>query len=135
MKLKATSEYALRILVHMANNAADQYTAKMLSETLNIPYKYLTRIMTNLSKAGFITSTRGKFGGFTFAKSTNEIVIYDVLSALNDLNDDVCIMGEGLCCEGEHCALHEQWSKPKLLIDEMFKNSTLHDLQKNGAKA
>lgn len=130
MKLKTTSEYALRILSHMSLHEEDQHTAKGLSETLNIPYKYLTRIMTNLGKAGFINSTRGKNGGFIFAKPVEEITLYDILEVMNDLNDDVCIMGEGLCGQGEHCALHECWSKPKQLIDEMFKNSTLKDLHK-----
>lgn len=130
MKLKATSEYALRILAHMSNTNEDSHTAKGLSQKLNIPYKYLTRIMTNLGKAGFINSTRGKNGGFIFAKPLEEIKIYDILEVMNDVNEDVCLMGEGLCGGGEHCVLHESWSKPKQLIDEMFKNSSLKDLQK-----
>lgn len=56
--------------------------------------------------------------------------IYDILEVLNDVNEDVCLMGEGLCSKGEHCVLHESWSKPKQLIEEMFKNSSLKDLQK-----
>lgn len=134
MKLKTTSEYALRILTHMSLHEDEQHTAKELSETLNIPYKYLTRIMTNMSKSGFISSTRGQKGGFVFAKPADEITLYAILETMNDLNDDVCIMGEGLCGEGEHCALHEHWSKPKQLIDEIFKNCTLKDLRKSPIK-
>lgn len=130
MKLKATSEYALRILAHMSNDEEGQHTAKNLSEALNIPYKYLTRVMTNLAKDGFICSTRGKYGGFVFAKPLEDIKIYDILASLNDVNEDVCLMGEGLCTKEEHCVLHDAWSKPKQLIDEMFKNSSLKDLQK-----
>ncbi|MBV5279211.1 MAG: Rrf2 family transcriptional regulator [Campylobacteraceae bacterium] len=130
MKLKATSQYALQILAHMSNDKDGQHTAKNLSESLNIPYKYLTRIMTNLAKDGFICSTRGKYGGFVFAKPLEDIKIYDVLASLNDVNEDVCLMGEGLCSKEEHCVLHDAWSKPKQLIDEMLKNSSLKDLQK-----
>ncbi len=130
MKLKTTSEYALRILAHMSTYAEQQHTTMDLSNHLNIPYKYLTRVMTHLSKAGFIKSMRGKNGGVSLAKPAEEITLYAILSAMNDLNDDVCIMGEGLCSEGEHCVLHECWSKPKGLIDEMFKQSTLKDLIK-----
>lgn len=130
MKLKTTSEYALRILTYMSNHESEQLTAKHLSEKLEIPYKYLTRVMTNLTKKGLVCSTRGRMGGFVFSKPIGEITIYDILEAVNDINNDTCIMGSGLCGSGEHCVLHDSWSKPKQLIDEMFKNSTLKDLQK-----
>ena len=135
MKLRTTSEYALRVLVHMSQHDDEQHTAKNLSEVLNIPYKYLTRIMTTLAKVGIFQSTRGRYGGFTFGRPLEEITVYEVLQSFNDVNDDVCIMGEGTCDRTGACALHDSWKKPKELIEEMFKNSTLADLKQTGSAA
>lgn len=135
MKLRTTSEYALRVLVHMSQHEEDIHTAKNLAEVLDIPYKYLTRIMTTLAKEGLFQSTRGRYGGFTFAKPLDQITVYEILASFNDINDDVCIMGKGTCDQSGSCALHDSWKKPKELIDEMFKNSTLADLKKTGKEA
>ena len=73
MKLSKTSEYALRILIFMAKEPDKLYTAKQLIEELKVSDKYLRRLMTDLSKSGFIQSLQGREGGYTFIKSINEI--------------------------------------------------------------
>lgn len=69
MKLSKTSEYALRILIFMAKEPEQLYTAKQLVEELNVSDKYLRRLMTDLSKSGFIRSVQGRDGGYMFIKT------------------------------------------------------------------
>ena len=76
MKLSKTSEYALRILIYMAKEPNKLYTATQLVKELGVSDKYLRRLMTDLSKAGFIKSVQGRDGGYTFMKSTNEIFLF-----------------------------------------------------------
>ncbi len=84
MKLNTTSKYAIRILTLISKNDTDKYNAKMLSEILEIPYKYLTKLMTSLTKAGLITSQRGREGGYVLTKDSNDIFISDILEAVNE---------------------------------------------------
>ena len=62
MILSKTSEYALRILAFMSKNEDKLYSAKFLVDTLQISDKYLRRLMTDLTKAGFIYSVQGRDG-------------------------------------------------------------------------
>ena len=78
MKLSKTSEYALRILSFMINSDMQVFTAKYLVENLDMPDKYLRRIMTDMSKKGFIKSLQGRDGGYVFAKNANKIYLLDV---------------------------------------------------------
>jgi Rrf2 family protein len=73
MKLSKTSEYALRILSFMARYPDKLYAARHLVEKLKISDKYLRRLMTDLSKAGFIRSRQGREGGCFFAKKISSI--------------------------------------------------------------
>ena len=132
MQLHKTSQYAIRILSYIANHDKERklYTSKELAEVLDISYKFLTRIMTELVKAGFINSLRGREGGFELAKPASEIHIIEILNTFNDeLSKESCILGIGKCDSQNKCSLHDQWIVPKELIEKMFENTTLENLE------
>ncbi len=135
MRLNNTSKYAIRILSYIANNNQQLHNAKELSETLDIPYKFLTKIMTELTKSNFIISTRGREGGYTLSRPTDEITIMDVLQNFNDIiYQKDCLLGIGKCDGSNKCGLHDQWVKPKKLIKKMFENTTLNDFKGSNFK-
>lgn len=131
MQLHNTSQYAIRILSYIAKNDNDHlYNAKELSTILEIPHKFLTKIMTELVKYGFILSIRGREGGYKLAKPAADISITDILEKFNDqINDEQCILGIGVCDSKNKCALHDQWIEPKFMIKRMFEETTLEKLE------
>ena len=136
MKLNNTSQYAIRILAYMADHEEKVlFSATGLSNELNIPYKFLTKIMTELVKTDFIESIRGREGGFKLKKDAKEIKVDDILTIFNDsIKDEECLLGIGFCNSVCKCALHDQWMEPKLLIQKMFRESTLEDIAGQGCK-
>lgn len=136
MQLNNTSQYAIRILSFLANHEAQKlFSAKELSLTLHIPYKFLTKIMTDLVKAHFVISIRGREGGFKLAKKSSQITLMEVLHTFNQCNEEnECLLGIGKCDLTNKCALHDQWEKPKSMIENMFKNTTLENLEGNEFK-
>lgn len=131
MKLNTTTEYALRILIFMAKNQNELFHTKEISETLNISYKYMTKIITLLSNNELIISKKGKNGGITLKKDSGEISIKDILIIMNDLDDDKCILGLGLCSEKNKCAMHETWMESKNSISHTFSKTTIKELALN----
>ena len=86
MQLSNTSKYAIRILSYITKNEDKKLqNAKELSEILEIPYKFLTKIMTDLVKKEFILSIRGREGGYKLARSASSISVLDILNAFNEL--------------------------------------------------
>jgi Rrf2 family protein len=136
MQLSKSSQYAIRILSYMTvNKDAKLLNATELSETLIIPYKFLTKIMTELVKAGLIISIRGREGGFSFAKPPSEIIISEILDIFHDsIKDEQCVLGIGFCNGMCKCALHDQWMEPKRLMQKMFEESTLEAIAGQGCK-
>jgi Rrf2 family protein len=130
MQLHNTSQYAIRILSYIAKDNDYLYNAKELSGILEIPHKFLTKIMTELVKYGFILSIRGREGGYKLAKPTSDITILEILEKFNDqINDEQCILGIGVCDSKNKCALHDQWVQPKSMIKRMFEETTLEKLE------
>jgi len=135
MELSNTSQYAIRILSYMANNSKQLNNAKELSQILNIPYKFLSKITTKLVKTGFVVSIRGREGGFKLSKLPSEITITEILNNFNELNHQKeCLLGIGKCDGSNKCGLHDQWAKPKKMIKDMFANTTLENLKKENYK-
>jgi Rrf2 family protein len=110
-------------------------SASALSEKLDIPYKFLTKIMTTLVKADLIESIRGRDGGFRLKKEANDIKIDEILNLFHDtIKKDECLLGIGQCDTQCRCALHDQWMKPKLLLQKMFRESSLEMISKKATK-
>ena len=136
MQLSNTSQYAVRILAYITDQQDSRLiNATELADALLIPYKFLTKIMTDLVKADFVESIRGRDGGYKLNKSASEIMVNDILELFNDsIKDEQCVLGIGFCNGMCKCALHDQWMEPKLLMQKMFRESSLKDIAGIGCK-
>jgi len=135
MKLTNTSEYALRILTYMARDPEKQYSAKTLVEKLKISDKYLRRLMTTLSKQGFIYSIQGRDGGYSFNKQPADIYLADVVNAVEGMDTYAgCVLGFEECSCDNPCVMHETWIKVREEFMNVFTNKTLADLDFEQAK-
>jgi len=110
MVLSNSSQYAIRILAYMADQKDSQLiNATELAEILYIPYKFLTKIMTELVKIDLVESIRGREGGFKLKKKSSDIMVSDILDLFNDsIKDEQCVLGIGFCNGMYKCALHDQ---------------------------
>jgi len=129
MKLSKTSEYAIRILTCMARDPNQTYTAKSLVETLKIPDKYLRRLMTDLSKAGFIYSIQGRDGGYAFARPVSTIHLSDIIDAVESMEKYTgCILGFEQCSNENPCVMHSFWAGTREEFILTFTTRTLDQL-------
>lgn len=80
MKLTTRSEYALLALIYLARNQSDKYiSVEKIATAQSIPRKYLEQILLALKMAHFISSAKGKNGGYRLSKSADEISIADII--------------------------------------------------------
>lgn len=129
MFISKTSEYALRILTYMALNKETQFSAQRLYEELDIPKRYLMRLLTDLSKSGFIIATRGRSGGYVFARPIDTIFFSEIINSVEDIQSfEGCILGNVFCPIDKPCAMHQIWEKPKQAFLETIKTTSLADL-------
>ena len=128
MQLNKTTKYAIQILALMAQDKSNKYSSTRLSEELKIPYKYLTKIMTKLTKNNIVSSTKGKYGGFAIIKEIKDIKIIDIVVVFDDVDNKQCVLSDTACDFEQKCILHEKWEKPRCAIDDFFIKTTLLEL-------
>ncbi|MGU3412551.1 RrF2 family transcriptional regulator [Enterobacteriaceae bacterium C34A] len=78
-------EYGIHSLMSMidANGDARDMSVRELAELQNVPYDYLAKIFTRLSRAGLVVSTEGKGGGFRLARASGLISVLDIVHAID----------------------------------------------------
>ncbi|ODT65583.1 MAG: Rrf2 family transcriptional regulator [Pelagibacterium sp. SCN 63-23] len=78
------AKYALRALVSLARAGRGQ--SRMIGEIAQeqaIPKKFLEQILLELKRAGFVTSRRGRMGGYELVKAPEEIMYGEVLRLID----------------------------------------------------
>ena len=123
-----TVEYALRAVVHLANEAPAGRTTDQIAEATRVPRAYLSKVLQSLRRAGIVHSQRGLGGGMTLTKASDEITILEVVNAVEPLQRiHTCPLG--LAAHGVRlCPLHRRLDNALAMVEEAFGNSTLAEV-------
>lgn len=78
-------EYGIHSLMCMLDSKGDarEMSVREIADLQSVPYDYLAKIFTRLSKAGLVRSIEGKGGGFQLAKPAEHITVLDVVNAID----------------------------------------------------
>ena len=79
MKISKKTDYALRALFAIAEIKESSISIRELSESIDVPRRFLENIMLEINKAGWVRSIPGRYGGYTLAKDSNEITLGEVI--------------------------------------------------------
>lgn len=123
--------YAIEALAFIAGLSKGTFVkTRQLSEILNIPEQYLGKVMTQLVKKRYISSTKGPTGGFELAVDPSKITLYRIMASLDSVAplEENCVMGLSKCSDDTPCAFHERWTKFKIQVIVEAQQLTLIDL-------
>ncbi|MDN8600927.1 RrF2 family transcriptional regulator [Citrobacter enshiensis] len=78
-------EYGIHSLMCMVDSKGDarDMSVREIAALQSVPYDYLAKIFTRLSKAGLVRSIEGKGGGFQLARPAEHITVLDVVNAID----------------------------------------------------
>ncbi len=118
--LTKSVEYAIKSLIHIYRsdkviNVID------ISNELETPRNYTSKILKTLSTKGYITSQRGPGGGFSildYNKTLSDLII-DIDGQLL-VNENKCVMGLSECKDSRPCPLHKHFCSIKKDIEKLY---------------
>jgi Rrf2 family transcriptional regulator, nitric oxide-sensitive transcriptional repressor len=84
VKLTRYTDYALRVLMHLAARPERLCTIGEISRTYGISQNHLMKVVHDLRKAGFLTAARGRTGGIRLARPAEEITMGSVVRQTED---------------------------------------------------
>ncbi|MSR06350.1 MAG: Rrf2 family transcriptional regulator [Gemmatimonadetes bacterium] len=93
------------------------------------PANYLSKIFHTLARAGILTSTRGKSGGFRLAQAPEETTLLEIVQEFDDITAGrQCLLGRPVCSDRTACNAHAQWKKTSEAVATFFRETTVADL-------
>lgn len=132
MYITQHTDYALRVLIHVASNQENpgtRITIAGISELFGISRSHLMKVVNKLVREGFLEGVRGKGGGLRLAQPADDIRIGDVVSRMEPNMVLVeCFEADHNCILGPACKLKGALNKALKAFLASLNETTLADL-------
>ncbi len=79
MRLRAYTDYSLRVLMCAALRRPGRVTVDEVGEAFGISCHHLVKVVHDLGRGGYLETHRGTGGGFTLARSPEKIGLGDIV--------------------------------------------------------
>ena len=125
--ISQSAEYALRAAICLAGRK-EALASQQIAAATKVPAGYLSKVLQALGRAGVVDSQRGLHGGFTLARSAEELTVLEVINAVDPMKRiDKCPLG--LQSHGVRlCPLHKRLDDAMGLVEQAFASSTIAEL-------
>jgi Rrf2 family transcriptional regulator, iron-sulfur cluster assembly transcription factor len=123
-------EYALQASLYLAREKdREPILLREISNTLNIPYYVLSKVMQSLTRHEILHSNKGVNGGYSFSRDPSGITLNDIVQAVegNGIFSG-CVLGFPECSDANPCPVHSHWVRAKDTILEMLMSRKLDEL-------
>jgi Rrf2 family protein len=133
MRISAKGEYAAKAVLYLSLRYPNVVTIHEVAEGHHIPLKYLEQILLALKNKGMLESRRGVHGGYTLARSPENISVGEVLRAVDgNFSDTGCLRGKMdenyACPEGGSCGLRQLWGNVRETVDKLLFETTFAEV-------
>ena len=130
MRLTVQTDYALRMLMHLAVNADRLSTISEIAERYDISKNHLMKVAQVLSSWKIVESVRGRAGGLRLAREPNRITLGSVARPLEASSALVeCFPGgAGTCGITPACKLKGILAEAKEAFFTVLDGYTVEDL-------
>ena len=134
MNLTTKGKYAVTAALDLAMQQRNIESFTKISDVAkrqSIPSSYLEQIFSHLRKAGILRAARGPNGGFKLARPSDEIMIGEIINAVERNMDATQCSGEGVCNSGTKCIAHNFWIDFNDNVNQFLMTRSLDDVISN----
>jgi Rrf2 family protein len=135
MQITRQADYALRAMLYLAQlEPAQRAATSQIADKQRIPPSFLAKIISQLSIAGLIHTSRGARGGVTLAREPREISLLEVVESIDGpilLNE--CTEDTSVCPFGENCAIRDLWCNAQNELVNRLRSTSFAQFVKTSA--
>jgi Rrf2 family protein len=134
MQITKQADYAVRAVLYLAGLADGRRApTSQIARDQKIPPSFLAKIVSQLSVAGMVQTSRGARGGVTLARDPSQISLLEVVEAIDgpvSLNE--CVADPSVCSFGEDCPVHGVWCEAQASLVKGLTSTTFASLLSRG---
>ena len=138
MQITRQADYAMRAVAYLADLGPDQRAAtSQIAEEQQIPPSFLAKIVSQLSVAGLLQTSRGARGGVSLARTPDDISFLEVVEAIDGpIMINECVVDHNACTFGDSCALRPVFCDAQAdLVNRLEATSFETVIKTNGKEA
>jgi Rrf2 family protein len=136
MQITRQADYAVRAVLHLARSGDTRTATSVIAEQQKIPPSFLAKIISQLSIAGLLHTSRGARGGVTLARQAGEITLLEVIEAIDgpiQLNE--CVGDTSTCSFDKDCPLRPVWCEAQEELVGRLRGTNFADMIAKGQTA
>ena len=126
MQITRQADYALRAMYYLSKlEPSERAATSLIADEQRIPPSFLAKIISQLSIAGLIHTSRGARGGVSLARPPESISILEVVEAIDGpLTLNECTHSIEGCPFGENCPIRPVWCDVQSELVERLRNTS-----------
>ncbi|HKK29882.1 MAG TPA: Rrf2 family transcriptional regulator [Alphaproteobacteria bacterium] len=102
MRLTKYTDYAMRVLLYLGTKPERMCSIAEIAGAYGVSQNHLMKVVSDLARAGFVISLRGRAGGIRLARPPDEINVGEVVRRMED---DFNLVDCGNCPIAPACQL------------------------------
>ena len=130
LRISKMTDYAVVLATHLAT-AEGPHAARDLAVQTQIPEPTASKVLKKLARAGVVVSQRGAKGGYTLARSPEQIGVDEVIEAIEgpiavtECSDETT---DSLCEYETNCGVRANWQRINVAVQRALSEITLADM-------
>ena len=130
MQITRQADYATRAILHLARIGKNRHVAtSRVAKEQQIPPAFLVKIISQLSIAGILHTSRGARGGVRLARKPKNITLLQVIEAIDGpIRLNKCADGNGICSFEGNCPMQLVWCDAQNELIVKLKNTSFAQL-------
>lgn len=126
MQITRQADYAVRAVLYLTRIGSDNRAAtSQIAKEQDIPPSFLAKIVSQLSVAGLLQTSRGARGGVSLSRPPSEISLLEVVEAIDGpilLNE--CVADNSECTHDESCPIQSIWHDVQCDLVQRLRTTT-----------
>jgi Rrf2 family iron-sulfur cluster assembly transcriptional regulator len=129
MMLTTKARYAVTAMLDIAYHTEGKpISLPEIAVRQNISLSYLEQLFSRLKKNGLVDSIKGPGGGYRLSKGADDIVISDVIHAVEENLETTACNGKSNCHNNQQCLSHNLWEDLGTEIKNFLSDVTLQQV-------
>jgi Rrf2 family protein len=130
MQLTRAADYAVRAMIHLATLPEHERTLlPALARATGAPSSFLSKVLQRLCAAGYVTSWRGKSGGFEILPAGREVSLRALIEVIDGpVHLNSCLAPGPSCERKQFCPAHPVWARAQEAMLAVLESSTVAEL-------
>ncbi len=125
MHLKSYTDYAMRVLMHLALEPDRLVSIAEIARRHRISHNHLMKVVHDLRKEGFVEASRGRSGGIRLARAATEITVGEIVRHAEGLCE---LVDCSACVIAPACGLTAAFNEAQRAFMSVLDSYSLADL-------